>query len=273
MVIPIHDINPIRRVPVVTYALIVLNVVIYFFGPGFGDNGLPEGAPDACRQDAFVQHYAAIPRELTRNEQLEPTRVQLEFGDGKSVLCPAAEFDKSPAVSALTSMFLHGGLMHLIGNMLFLLVFGNNVEDRFGRLRFIGFYLLCGYTATYAYAFTDPDSEAALVGASGAIAGVLGAYLWLYPRARVIALVPFLFFIPLPMPAWLVLGSWFILQAVYANGGGLGDGQVAYIAHVVGFVAGLVLTMLFIGDRRAHPSATGPPRPPGAPPPGAPRLR
>jgi membrane associated rhomboid family serine protease len=181
-------------------------------------------------------------------------------------LCPAAEFSKSPALSALTSLFLHGGLLHLLGNMLFLFIFGNNVEDRFGRLRFLGFYLLCGYTAAYAHAFTDPDSTAPLVGASGAIAGVLGAYLWLYPRARVIALVPFLFFIPLPLPAWLVLGSWFLLQFGYAQGAGVGDGSldnIAYMAHVVGFVVGLLLTILFIGDRRAPPS----PRPVPPPPP------
>jgi membrane associated rhomboid family serine protease len=268
VVIPIHDFNPVRRVPVVTYALVVLNVFIYFFGPGLGSNGLPERVPDLCRQDAFVQRYAAIPKELTENRQLEPLPVEIHSGE-EVVRCPAAEFEKSPAVSALTSMFLHGGLLHLLGNMLFLFIFGNNVEDRLGRLRFVGFYLLCGYTATYAYAFTDPGSESPLVGASGAIAGVLGAYLWLYPRARVIALVPFLFFIPLPMPAWIVLGGWFVVQALYANGAGLGpgsvDGSVAYIAHVAGFAVGLLLTMLFIGARREHPADRRPP--PGPPPP------
>ena len=264
VVIPIHDINPVRRVPVVTYALILLNVAVYFFGAGLGDNGMSPRAPEVCRQDAFVQHYAAIPRELTHNRQLEPTPVIIEVGNTE-VRCPAAEFHKSPVLSALTSTFLHGGLLHLLGNMLFLFIFGNNVEDRLGRFRFTGFYLLCGYTATYGYAFTQPDSEAPLVGASGAIAGVLGAYLWLYPRARVISLVPVLFFLPVPLPAWVVLSSWFLLQAVYANGGGLGDGEVAYVAHVVGFVVGLVITALFIGQRRAHPSATGPPGPPRAP--------
>ena len=264
MVIPIHDRNPVRRVPVVTYALLLLNVFVYFFGPSLGDNGISRDAPTVCHQDAFIQRYGAIPKELTENEQLPPSRVRINDGD-RVYLCPPAEFTKSPPVSALTSTFLHGGLLHLLGNMLFLFIFGNNVEDRFGRLRFLGFYLLCGYTAAYAFAFTDADSTTPLVGASGAIAGVLGAYLWLYPRARVIALVPFLFFIPLPMPAWLALGSWFLLQFGYAQGAGVGDGSlddVAYIAHVVGFVVGLVLTMLFIGDRRGPP----PPRPEAATP-------
>ncbi len=249
MVIPIHDRNPTRRFPIVTYAILVLNVVVYFFGPSFGDQGLSANAPEACRQDAFVQQWAAIPKELTENSQLKAQPVDLVLGD-EVVECPAARFDKSPALSALTSMFLHGGLLHLLGNLLFLFIFGNNVEDRFGRFRFALFYLLCGYTATYAFAFTEPNSTVPLVGASGAIAGVLGAYLWMFPKARVIALVPFLFFIPLPLPAWLVLGSWFLLQALYAQGAGLGDGQVAYIAHVVGFAVGFVLTMLFVGKRR-----------------------
>jgi membrane associated rhomboid family serine protease len=252
VVIPIHDKNPTRRFPVVTYAILILNVVVYFFGPSFGDQGLPAGVPDECKTDAFVQQWAAIPKELTENHQLPAEPVELVTG--KSVIhCPAADFSKSPALSALSSMFLHGGLLHLLGNMLFLFIFGNNVEDRFGRLRFALFYLLCGYTATYAFAFTDPNSLTPLVGASGAIAGVLGAYLWLYPRARIIVLVPFLLFLPLPMPAWIVLASWFGLQALYAQGGGLGEGSVAYVAHVVGFAVGFVLTVLFIGEKRQPP--------------------
>lgn len=264
MVIPIHDKNPTKRFPVVTYAILILNVAIYFFGPSLGDQGLPAGVPDECKTDAFVQQWAAIPKELTENKQLPAEPVELVIdgsadeaspgaAGGDVIRCPAANFDKSPALSALSSMFLHGGLLHLLGNMLFLFIFGNNVEDRFGRFRFALFYLLCGYTATYAFAFTDPNSVTPLVGASGAIAGVLGAYLWLYPKARIIALVPFLFFIPLPLPAWLVLASWFGLQALYAQGGGLGEGSVAYVAHVVGFAVGFVLTVLFIGEKRQAP--------------------
>jgi membrane associated rhomboid family serine protease len=252
VVIPIHDRNPVRRVPVVTYLLILLNCAVYFLGPSLSDNGLPPDAPSLCRQDAFIQHYSAIPEELVKNQALPLTPVEVDAGNS-SVTCPPYQFHKSPPLSALTSMFVHGGLVHLLGNMLFLFIFGNNVEDRMGRIGYLLFYLLCGYVAAYGFAFTDPNSTAPLIGASGAIAGVLGAYLWLYPRAKVVSLVPFLFFLPLPLPAWLVLGSWFLLQAVYANGAGVGDGSVAYMAHVVGFTVGLLLTMLYIGDRRERP--------------------
>ncbi|MGQ0632184.1 MAG: rhomboid family intramembrane serine protease [Sporichthyaceae bacterium] len=257
MVIPIHDRNPVRRVPIVTYAIVLLNVVVYFWGPTWGDHGLPAGVDQICRDDAFIQQYAAIPAELTDNAQLAPERVQIDTGD-RLVPCPAAQFDKSPLLSAITSMFLHGGLLHLIGNMLFLWIFGNNIEDRMGRFRFTLFYLFCGMVATYGFAFTTPDSLTPLVGASGAVAGVLGAYLWLYPKARIIALVPFLFFIPLPLPAWLVLGSWFGLQALYSQGTGIGDGSVAYIAHVIGFTVGFVIAMVAFHSREI-PS----PKPPG----------
>jgi membrane associated rhomboid family serine protease len=126
--------------------------------------------------------------------------------------------------------------------MLFLWIFGNNIEDRLGHLRFLLFYLVCGYAAGYGFALTDPSSTQPLVGASGAIAGVLGAYLVLYPRVRVWALVPFLFFLPLRVPAWLMLGMWFVLQALYATGYGTAEaGSVAYAAHVIGFGVGALL--------------------------------
>jgi membrane associated rhomboid family serine protease len=220
-VIPLFDLAPTRRFALVTYALIAANVLVFLW--------------ERQAQNVRVERYAFYPCAV-------------------SGPCTRAARDHLPwAEGALSSLFLHASWWHLGGNMLFLFIFGNNVEDRFGRWRFALFYLLCGYTATYAFAFTDPNSTTPLVGASGAIAGVLGAYLWLYPRARIVALVPFLFFIPLPMPAWLVLGSWFGLQAIYSQGGGLGEGSVAYVAHVVGFAVGFVLTVLFVGDRRQTP--------------------
>jgi membrane associated rhomboid family serine protease len=152
------------------------------------------------------------------------------------------ERDKSPALSVLTALFLHGGWLHLLGNLLFLLIFGNNVEDRLGHIRFLLFYVACGYAATYAFAYLNDTSPDPLIGASGAIAGVLGAYLVLYPRVRVWILVPFLLFLPLRLPAWIVLGFWFGLQAVYSSGEGVsGAGTVAYAAHVVGFLAGMLI--------------------------------
>jgi membrane associated rhomboid family serine protease len=157
-------------------------------------------------------------------------------------------------VSVLTAMFLHGGWLHLLGNMLFLFVFGNNVEDRLGRLRFLAFYLVCGYAATYGFALFQASSTQPLVGASGAIAGVLGAYLVLYPRARVLSLLTFLFFLPVRLPAWVVLGSWFLLQYLYFRGAGVAAGSgVAYGAHVVGFVVGAFLVWGLRSSRAAAP--------------------
>jgi membrane associated rhomboid family serine protease len=143
-------------------------------------------------------------------------------------------------------MFLHGGWLHILGNMLFLWIFGNNVEDLFGRLRFLFFYLFCGYVASYGFAYGAPDSTTTLVGASGAIAGVLGAYLVLFPRAKVMSLIPIaILFIPIRLPAWLVLGGWFLLQWLYSSGSGVTSGAgVAYLAHVFGFLTGLVIALI-----------------------------
>jgi membrane associated rhomboid family serine protease len=226
--------------------------VIFLLSPVTTSQG--EAAP--CRQAAFLDQYAAVPRELTHNQQL--TRVptgDLQAVHGQEVLCTTGPptYHKSPALSVLYAMFLHAGWLHLLGNMLFLWIFGNNIEDRFGRLRFLIFYLFCGYIAAYGFAFANPDSTTPLLGASGAIAGVLGAYLVLYPRARIWGLVPFLFFIPLRLPAWLVLGGWFVLQWLYASGHtGSGVGDVAYLAHVVGFIAGALIG-LFVRAGTADP--------------------
>jgi len=257
--IPIHDDNPTRRPAVVTWTLIAINVVVFLLEPvsPLDPGGDANTTAGLCRQLAFFRQYAAIPVELTRNDPLDKTAGP-PAGRGRC-LEVRPDYQKVPFLSVLSAMFLHGGLLHLLGNMLFLFVFGNNVEDRLGRARYLLFYLACGYVATYAFALANPASEETLVGASGAIAGVLGAYLVLFPRARVTSLVPFLFFIPVWLPAWVVLGSWFVLQWLYVQGAGTAEGAgVAYLAHVVGFVAGVVLVILLGGlraDRR-------PPRPP-----------
>ena len=148
-------------------------------------------------------------------------------------------------LSAFTAMFLHGSWLHLLGNMLFLWIFGNNIEDRFGRVGYLLFYLGCGMVAVYGFAVANPNSSEVLIGASGAIAGVLGAYIVLYPRTRVWSLVPFAFFVPVPLPAWLVLGGWFLLQWAYTAGFAVSTaGSVAYLAHVFGFVAGALVALL-----------------------------
>ncbi|MCW2777727.1 MAG: integral rane protein [Frankiales bacterium] len=268
MVIPVHDVNPHRRTPVVTYALIAVNVVVFLFSPIASTITGSGSAASQCRQVAFLDHYAAKPDEVIGQDQ--PSQVatgRVARDDQGRVGCETAApgYRKNAFVSVLFAMFLHGGWLHLLGNMLFLYVFGDNVEDRLGRLRYLLFYLVCGYAATYGFSAADPSSVQPLVGASGAIAGVLGGYLVLFPKARVWSLLTFFFFLPVRLPAWLVLGSWFLLQAVYSLGAGItdatGGGGVAYVAHVVGFVVGMLLVLPLRGsgrDRRIADPRFGP---------------
>jgi membrane associated rhomboid family serine protease len=255
MVIPIHDVNPARRTPWVMYAIIAANVIVFLLTPASRTTGLQQvTAAQLCQQEAFYDRYAAIPDELTHNQPLQqvPTDQIRVTPTGAACVVQPPSYQKSPWLSVLYSMFLHAGWLHLLGNMLFLFVFGNNVEDRFGHLGFALFYAVCGYVAAYGFAFINANSQEPLVGASGAIAGVLGAYLALYPRVRVWSLVPFLFFIPLRLPVWLVLGLWFVLQWVYAAGFAVSDaGTVAYLAHVIGFGFGFLVAWPF--RRRARP--------------------
>ena len=187
MVIPIHDENPLRRLPVVTWSLIAVNIAVFLTEPGSITHvGLhaTETVRQACTQAAYFDHHAAIPNELINNHPLGCTTTPFATDAGR-VACPdVSESGKHPIVSVLEAMFLHAGWLHLLGNMLFLLIFGNNVEDRMGRLPFLGFYLFCGYVSAYGYALGNQSSTEALIGASGAIAGVLGAYLVVFPRAR-----------------------------------------------------------------------------------------
>ena len=241
MVIPIHDRNPVRRTPVVTYLLIALNFAVFFTEPiAFSSLGGGVATAQACRQEAYFQRWGAVPKELLSNDPADIVPTGVAAGP-EECFVGSPDYDKQPFLSALTATFLHGGWLHLLGNMLFLFVFGNNVEDRLGRLKYLLCYLGWGLVATYGFALTVPSSTGVVVGASGAVAGVLGAYLVLFPKARVISLVPILFFIPLPLPAWIVLGFWFLLQAVYSAGGTLAEGSgVAYVAHVAGFLAGFL---------------------------------
>jgi membrane associated rhomboid family serine protease len=230
-VFPLHDDNPTLSVPVVTYALVALNVAAWFFFQGAG--GEPMLSASVCE-------LGLIPAELLGFAR-DGLRVQL----GPDAIC---ELDTAAAnwLSPLTSMFMHGGWFHLLGNMWFLWVFGNNVEDSMGRLRFVVFYLLCGLAAAFAQILSNPSSPIPMVGASGAIGGVMGAYAFLYPHARVLMLLVLGVFVTrASWPAWVVLGYWFVLQilgglpSLEAEGGG-----VAFWAHVGGFVAGLVLCIL-----------------------------
>jgi membrane associated rhomboid family serine protease len=260
VVIPVHDVNPVRRTPLVTYVLIAVNIVVFLLTPvAAGSVGGGTTLAQTCRLQAYLDHYGAIPVELMHNRQL--TLVP----DGRVVVSPRGpgctlrkpSYRKLPVLSAITSQFLHGSWLHLLGNMLFLWIFGNNVEDRFGHLRYLLFYLGCGMVAAYGFAAANPNSTEVLIGASGAIAGVLGAYIALFPRARVWSLVPVLFFIPLRLPAWLVLGGWFLLQWLYASGRLVATGgSVAYLAHVFGFIAGLLVGLF---ARRGQPGVAAEP--------------
>ncbi len=231
--IPYRDENETQRLAIVTGAIIVLNIVIWLVVQGAGAD-LPL-ARSVC-------NLGLIPGELTG--RLPPGR---GFPLGPGMVCVT---DPGRQVSHLiTSMFLHGSWMHLIGNMWFLFIFGNNVEDAMGRLRFIAFYLLTGLAAALGQVITGPDSIIPMVGASGAISGVMGAYLVLYPRVRVYALVPiFVFFTTIALPAWVMLGYWLFIQLVSGLLSSGEIGGVAFWAHIGGFLAGVVLIKLFVRD-------------------------
>ncbi|MCN9242899.1 rhomboid family intramembrane serine protease [Streptomyces sp. RY43-2] len=264
MVIPVRDVNPLRRTPYVTYALILINVVVFLRTPGLAGSVAGQGnLAQLCHLQAFLDQYAAVPRELIHGQMphLVPTGEVGVGPHGAGCVVAPPDYDKSPPVSVLTAMFLHGSWLHLLGNMLFLLIFGNNIEDRMGHIRYLVFYVACGYAAAYGFALLNADSRDPLIGASGAIAGVLGAYLVLYPRVKVWILVPFLLFLPLRLSAWIVLGFWFVLQAIYSSGSAVSSaGTVAYVAHVVGFIVGMLIAWPL---RRNTPSPPQPAQPPG----------
>jgi membrane associated rhomboid family serine protease len=225
--IPLRDINPTERFAIVTSTLIILNCVVFIYELTLGATG----------GEAFLLSFAFIPKRL-----FYPDAVM-----GGTIPVTATLF---------TSMFLHGGWLHIAGNMLYLWIFGNNVEDATGRVRFFIFYVLCGLFAAYIHAFMHQSSLTPMIGASGAISGVLGAYLLLYPRARVVTLVILGFYIrTVEVPAMIVLGLWFVLQFLNVLiAGGSGEG-VAWHAHVGGFVAGILLIGLF--KRRDVPFGGG----------------
>lgn len=208
---PIGDDNSARRtVPLVTYALIVINVIFFLFELSGGD--------------AFIQKWAFIPSRFLAN--------------------PGGDF-----LTIFTSMFMHAGWVHLGGNMLYLWIFGDNVEDRFGHLKFIIFYLLAGVVAMFVQLAFNTESNVPNLGASGAIAGVLGAYILMFPKGKVNVLMGRGV---IPLPAWLVIGLWIVLQ-LFSGIGSITDtaqtGGVAYMAHIGGFIAGIAFTLLLGGNR------------------------
>ena len=268
--IPLRDMLPSRRFPIVTVCLIVINVLVFLFQgyqgwqapyrkdwsqerAAWADAQLEEPPifrsyyPQATGQrtletlsdvveierDAWLQtQYALIPAELLSGRDLPPT-------------IPIPLW-----LTLLTSLFLHGGILHLLGNMLYLWIFGDNVEAAMGSVRFLIFYLLCGTAATFAQIAMGPASSIPILGASGAIAGVLAAYFMLFPQSRVLTLIPLFFFLRIvAIPAVFLLGFWFILQVISGAQSLESSGGVAFFAHIGGFLAGLILVFPF---RRRH---------------------
>ena len=240
--IPLSDDNPTRKKPYVVYMLVILNVIVYFM------NNV--GAPGLGR----LWNFSMVPYSVIHDVRVIPLINQLG---------QIAGFQKDFAVgphpqwiTIFTSMFMHGGFMHIAMNMLYLWIFGNNVEDALGHIKFLLFYIACGVLASVAHIASDANSMIPTVGASGAIAGVLGAYLLLYPHARVRTLIFLGWFVDYAeIPAIYVLGVWFLLQltGVVGSAGSVGGG-VAYWAHIGGFIAGLIVIYIIGGRRLAQRS-------------------
>jgi len=231
-VVPIRDNNPIQIVPIVTYGLIAINIGMFAYQVSLGDT-----------LEAFFQQWAVVPQLLTLSFQGKPTGLP------------------HPAwITLITSQFLHGGILHLGGNMLFLWVFGNNIEDKLGHLKFTIFYLSCGILAGLSQWFFSVLSPIPSIGASGAIAGVMGAYILRFPKAEIVTLIPLgFFFWTIRLPAFFFLGFWFAQQALFSimsletpTAGGMTEGGIAYWAHAGGFVFGVILGPLLglLTDRR-----------------------
>jgi membrane associated rhomboid family serine protease len=221
--IPIKDINPSRTTPVVTILIIITCTLVFLY-----ELFLPLNW-----REVFIQMFAVIPYEISTGQDIPPPDPLTPYGN------------------LLSYQYLHGSFMHILGNMLFLWVFGDNVEDRFGKVKFLIFYTLCGVAAALFQVLVYPESKIPLIGASGAISGVLGAYAVLFPRAQIITLVFVFFFVDLVvLPAFLWIGVWFAIQFLSAlfSVNHLGMGGVAWFAHLGGFVTGVLLTKMIFWD-------------------------
>ncbi|MFQ3620814.1 MAG: rhomboid family intramembrane serine protease [Spirochaetales bacterium] len=247
MFIPIGDDNRDRRTtPIITYILIALNIFVFIFYQGWGTNY------------RFTYAYSMVPAEvLSGKDIVTPAQVRIDPFTGLRVRIPGLQPTPIPVLlTILTSMFMHGGIAHLLGNMLYLYIFGDNLEDRMGKVRFLLFYLACGVIASFSHVFVSATLESGLLiptlGASGAISGVLGGYLILFPHKLVRVL--FIQFI-LAVPAGIVLILWFLFQLINGLGylgGVIEGGGVAYAAHIGGFISGVVLVNVFTPRRRYY---------------------
>jgi membrane associated rhomboid family serine protease len=250
MLFPIGDDNTGRTAtPVVNYLLIALNVLVFVFLQGLGSN------------DKFTYAYSTVPGEIITGRDIVTRPLSVQQITGQRLEMPGLQPTPIPVyLTLITSMFMHGGIAHIFGNMLFLFIFGDNIEDRLGHVRYLLFYLVCGILAGLAHVFATAAMAAAAgdastllvpsLGASGAISGVLGGYILLFPTNRVTVLISWFF---VPVPAFVAIGLWFVFQLISGLGvlgSGSQAGGVAYAAHIGGFVAGLVLIKVFeIGKR------------------------
>ncbi len=226
MLFPIRDENPSRERPIVNYILIGINILVFLYEISLGSD----------MRSVFFHRFGIVPYEYTH---------------GKDIFIPSAM-----PINLITAMFIHGGFWHIFGNMWFLYIFGDNVEDAMGHVRYLIFYLLSGIIASATHIIFNPGSKVPMIGASGAISGVLGAYFVLYPSARIVSVVFLGFFITsVILPAYLYLGIWIIMQAIFAFSsiGVKAASGVAWFAHVGGFVGGILLLPLFARRRRTPP--------------------
>ncbi|OGQ47345.1 MAG: rhomboid family intramembrane serine protease [Deltaproteobacteria bacterium RIFCSPLOWO2_02_44_9] len=212
--IPLKDDNPKSTFPFVTIFIITANILVYIYQLTLGTKTV----------ESFILSAGAIPYEITHFVDTAPVDLI------------------RPPLTLFSAMFIHGGLLHVAGNMLYLWIFGDNIEDRLGHVRFAVFYVLTGLIASIAHVITVPDSTIPMIGASGAVAGILGAYFLLYPRAHVLTLIFFFFFVDIVrIPALIFLGLWFVFQILSSGAGG----GIAWYAHIGGFVGGVLLVKLF----------------------------
>ncbi len=273
MVIPIRDLNPTRRRPHVNWLFLAINLAVFVWQHLY---------LDPCANVGFIYRFAVVPQEILSLQALSAGTVEQSLGS-----CAVLDTDKLVLLPLLTSMFLHANIWHLLGNMLFLFVFGDNVEDRLGGVRYVLFYIGGGAIAALSYVVLQPGSAMPLIGASGGVAAILGAYLIMHPNAKVLTYVPFplylvallipglrirawfVIFAIVRMPAWLLLGGWLAYQFVGIRDPG--GGNIAYEAHIAGFAAGILLILLLDRGRQRRGQATlhpvrdrrRPPPPPG----------
>lgn len=236
--LPIRDLNPARRPAIVNWLLVGVTAAIFFFVQSGEDVFVPE--------EEFLFAQAAIPCEVVTGEPLSAAEIATGVCEGTDAVPIFPE--KNVLLAIVASIFFHGGLGHLISNLWVLIIFGNNIEDAYGHGVYLGFYLLAGVAAAAAHIFLHPDSTIPVVGASGSIAGVMGAYAVLHPTARVTSIIPPFYFWPFAMPAILFLGIWFFSQFLLAGA----DTNIAWEAHVAGFAFGVIVSFLLRGRLRSH---------------------